>query len=203
VSVNLTLSFSLSCLADFTGPRHGNVLLSLGSILIIVSLFVGMMVFLSTGAADIVSRKNVMNGEDDASGKSQSGWSCYGRFIKHPMQQMLGSSLEKQGNIFTGDGWRGRLVFVQREMTRISTEAKVDSQAKSKTLESAISQTETRLRTEVTNLEKGLDDLRFEVREVLQIVKDRQTQQDELHATMQQMLAVFRETRLEPGSEGE
>jgi len=94
-------------------------------------------------------------------------------------------------------------VFVQREMTRISTEAKVDSQAKSKTLESAISQTETRLRTEVTNLEKGLDDLRFEVREVLQIVKDRQTQQDELHATMQQMLAVFRETRLEPGSEGE
>jgi hypothetical protein len=178
----------------FSGPRHGNVFLSLGSILINVALFIGIMQFLSTGAADIISRKNVYNGEDDENGKSQLIGVCYTGFLKQTMKSLLGSSHEKADNSSTGDDWRGRLVFLQREMNSISEATKEDSKQRSKVLENAITQTEERLRLEVTSLQKGLTDLRLELRDALQAANERKAHEDELQQTMRQVLEIFRDT---------
>jgi hypothetical protein len=177
-----------------SGARHGNIFLSMGSVLIIVALFIGIMLFLSTGAADTGSRKNVFNGENNENGRFQLIGLCYNGFLKHTMNYLLGSSNEKEDNSSISDDWSGRLVFLQREMGRISEATKEDSKQKSKVLENAITQTEERLRSEVTSLEKGLADLRLELRVALQTANERKAQQDELQQTMRQVLEIFRDT---------
>jgi hypothetical protein len=197
--------FSLSSLVVFiwvigemagylSGPRHGNIFLSMGSVLINVALFIGIMLFLSTGAADTGSRKNVFNGEDNENGRLQLFGQCYNGFLKHAMRYLLGSSNEKEDNSSVSDDWSGRLVFLQREMGRISEATKEDSKQTSKVLETAITQTEERLRSEVTSLEKGLAELRLELRVALQTADERKAQQDELQQTMRQVLEIFRDT---------
>jgi hypothetical protein len=198
--------FSLSSLVVFiwvigemvgylSGAHHGNVFLSMGSVLINVALFIGIMLFLSTGAADIVSRKNGLNGEDDdENGRFQLIGQCYAGFLKHALKFLLVSSNEKEDNSSIGDDWSGRLVFLQREMNRTSEATKEDSKQTSKVLENAITQTEERLRSEVTSLEKGVAELRLELRVALQTAKERKTQEDELQQTMSKVLEIFRDT---------
>jgi hypothetical protein len=174
-----------------SGVHQGNIFLSMSSVLINVALFIGIMQFLSTGAADTGSRKNVLNGEN---GRFQLIGLCYTGFLKHAMKFLLVSSNEKEDNSSIGDDWSGRLVFLQREMSRISEATKEDSKQTSKVLENAITQTEERLRSEVTSLEKGLAELRLELRVALQTANERKAQEDELQQTMSQVLEKFRDT---------
>jgi hypothetical protein len=174
----------------FAGAHHRNVFLSMGSVLINVTLFIGIMLFLSTGATD-----NSLNGEDDnENGRFQLIGQCYTLFIKHALKFLLVSPNEKEDKSSIGDDWSGRLVFLQREMNRTSEATKEDSKQTSKVLENAITQTEERLRTEVTSLEKGLAELRLELRVALQTANERKAQEDELQQTMSKVLEIFRDT---------
>jgi hypothetical protein len=84
---------------------NGNLVLSLGSILINVALFVSITVVMSTGRED-----------DDKSSYGRQEWCARG--VQKLLLRLLGSSGDASNE--DNDVWRGRMHYMQKEMTRIS-----------------------------------------------------------------------------------
>ena len=115
------------------GEDYGTITFSLGSILVNVGVLVIMLTFLSQGTSGMTGASS----DNDSSGSCTSCW--YRNSIQKCMVRLLGTS---EGSSFDHDQdsntWRGRAVYVQREMTRIATESKTQIKAETKALEGQI-----------------------------------------------------------------
>ena len=117
------------------GEDHGTITFSLGSILVNVGVLVLMLTFLSQGTSGLTGVSSSSN--------SKSGSNCascwYRNSIQSCMVRLLGTS---EGLSFDQDSdsdmWRGRAVYIQREMTRITSESKTQIKAETKNLESQL-----------------------------------------------------------------
>ena len=115
------------------GEDFGTITFSLGSILVNVGVLVIMLTFLSQGTSGMTGASS----DNDNSGSCTSCW--YRNSIQKCMVRLLGTS---EGSSFDKDQdsstWRGRAVYIQREMTRITTESKTQIKAETKALEGQI-----------------------------------------------------------------
>ena len=115
------------------GEDHGTIAFSLGSILVNVGVLVIMLTFLSQCTSGMTGASS----DNDNSGSCTSCW--YRNSIQKCMVRLLGTS---EGSSFDKDQdsstWRGRAVYIQREMTRITTESKTQIKAETKALEGQI-----------------------------------------------------------------
>jgi hypothetical protein len=152
-----------------SGERHSDVLFSLLSIIVNVSLFILIMFFLASGAAGI-SKKN-----DDSEDKNREK-GAFRRWItdwnngciQRSMLHLLGASqgIIQDGSYHKGDAtedWNGRVHYIQREMTRHAEESAVHTGEQSKAMESFVAQSEVRLRGEMDKLEESFRVLRNSV----------------------------------------
>jgi len=141
----------------FSDSNFGNLWLGLVSIFINIVLFVAIMLFLSFGAADITSTLSPRKGSGSSHGMSSPCCGeLYGRFVQGAMLRLLGTSGDNDKAGSETDAWRGRLVFLQNEMTRIADESKEEARKKTGELEKLILQTENRLRNDLVQVESGL-----------------------------------------------
>jgi hypothetical protein len=145
------------CVGFFSGGRQGLLILRLLSVLVNVMLFVGIIAFLSRGAkvAGSVTRED---GDTNDAPKS-SKW--YGYF-QRAMLHLLGTTQETESSSRNGDTdeWRGRLNYLQKEMERIATDNKfymVDQ------MKQHVALSESCVRSEMSNLEVDLSDLKLEI----------------------------------------
>jgi len=143
---------------ELSRAKNGYIILSLGSIFINVIVFAGIMVALSTGSKHIVSTQNEGKREDYEGGRFVMCGEWFERFIQNTMLRLLGSSLDATSP--KSDAWRGRLIFLQDEMKRISEDMMADSNEKAKFLENLINQNDTHFRTSIVSLERNLAALR-------------------------------------------
>jgi hypothetical protein len=151
------------------GEKHSDVLFSLLSIIVNVSLFILIMFFLASGAAGISKKKEDSedkNKEKGAFRRWVTDWNngC----IQRSMLRLLGASrdITQDGPFHTGDAtedWSGRVHYIQREMTRHAEESAVHAQEQSKAMESFVTQSEVRLRGEMDKLEESFRVLRHSV----------------------------------------
>jgi hypothetical protein len=111
-------------------------------LLINVLLFVGIVIFLSSGAADLVSRLHLVRADDETTS-----------LIQRVVIRLIGTSSPTSNEL--DGGWQGRIVFLQKEMTRLSEAAILDSQNQAAALEKIIEETELRLRQEIVTLQLG------------------------------------------------
>jgi len=112
------------------GESYGDITFSLGSILVNVGVLVIIVLFLSQGTAGMTDASS-----DDTLGGCTSCW--YKNSIQRCMVRLLGTSesssfAEKEHD---SDSWRGRAIFLQREMTRITAESRTQIEAETKALE--------------------------------------------------------------------
>jgi len=146
-----------------SGDLDANVWAGLASIFINVGLFVGIMAFLSSGAATTISRL----GGGKTPESHQFRWCCcgewYSNFMQGMMLRLLGSSVETHKGPAVDIAWRGRLLFLQNEMNRMIREAQEDSNKKVHDLDALVSQMENRLRHELMNVESAIQGLRYEL----------------------------------------
>lgn len=132
----------------------------MGSIFVNVTLFVVIIIFLSTGARDLGSG---LQGAK-AAGDDDTAWPCghgCGRFVQNIMIRLIGSNSASTSDSTSADEWQGRLIFLQNEMARITKATLSDSQKKAELLEKHINQTESRLRAELVTLQRELEAAQF------------------------------------------
>lgn len=133
----------------FAGPRLGNAWLSFGSIFVNVGLYVGVMFFLASGATD---RTTIKDSENQS---PMFFFRWYGQYFQQMMVRVLGSS----GGTAAQDGgdlWKGRLVFLQSEMSKIAQDTKTECKDMLRGVETSVVKSENQLRHEVSILEKSL-----------------------------------------------
>lgn len=141
-----------------TGALKGNVWLSFGSICVNVMLFVGIMMFLASGASE--------GGKEEDSQNPIFFFRWYGQYFQQAMVRFLGSSNGSYGASSDSLVWNGRLVYLRREMTKLAEETKRDCAQMLKVVESTVHQSEQMTRTEVCGLEKSISELLAEQKEM-------------------------------------
>lgn len=133
--VTLLIWFIGEMVGFAAGEDYGTIAFSLGSILVNVGVLVIMMTFLSQGTSGMTGASS----DNDSSGRSSCTSCWYRNSIQKCMVRLLGTS---EGSSFDQDqdscAWRGRAVYIQREMTRITTESKTQIKAETKALEGQI-----------------------------------------------------------------
>jgi hypothetical protein len=152
-----------------SGESHSDVLHSLLSIIVNVSLFILIMLFLASGAAGISRKKDNSDDKNREKGGFRrwiTDWnnSC----IQRSMLRLLGASrgIVQDSPFHKGDAtedWNGKVHYIQREMTRHAEESAAHVQEQSKAMESFVTQSEVRLRGEMDRLEESFRDLRNSV----------------------------------------
>lgn len=136
----------------FAGERNGNYIFSLLSVVVIVALFWGIVVFLSTAGDE----------------KKSTTW--YNKFIQKSMLRLLGSSREQLSNGHNREGrdeWRGRADYFSRELLRISGETNTAMGFQVDALSSNFASSSKELRNEISNVESQIVGLKEEVMMVL------------------------------------
>jgi hypothetical protein len=144
LSVFVIVGWTLGELLGFAlGEREGNILFSLASVVVNVVLFAAIMTVLASGAA---STKKETPDENDSSGDS---------FIQRAMLRLLGASRESDGELKKGehDEWNGRVHYLQHQMERIAEEQNTFAAEQSRSMETLVSLSESRLRAELSILE--------------------------------------------------
>ena len=152
-----------------SGERPSEVLFSLLSIIVNISLFTLIMLFLASGANGILKKKDDSedkNREKGAFRRWITDWN--NGYIQRSMLHLLGASrgIVHDGPFHKGDAtedWNGRVHYIQREMNRHAEESAAHAQEQSKAMESYVTQSEVRLRGEMDKLEESFRDLRNSV----------------------------------------
>ena len=126
----------------YTNSDSSNVWMGLLSIFMIVSLFVGIMLFLSSGADKAHDRL------DRVLEEWENG------LIKRIVIRILGGSLtgdafEKQNRSASDEAWQGRLLYLQHEMNRIADENRQEMKANLEAIIDIVKNTEARLQGEL------------------------------------------------------
>lgn len=134
------------------GESDGNIWMSLGSVLVNVSLLCSITLFLSAGASS-----GHRGGKEGKGNSHHMKW--YGRYFQTSMVRLLGSSGGNAHINAPENLWQGRLVFLRDEMERISNETTKDCAAMMQSMESMIQHSEARVRSEVLAVENVLNDV--------------------------------------------
>jgi hypothetical protein len=129
----------------YTNANSSTVWMGLLSIFIIVSLFVGIMVFLASGADRTHDRLDRVLEE----------WE--GGLAKRLLIRILGGSLtsevfSKQSRSANDDDWQGRLLFLQNEMKLIANENRLELTAHMEAIKDLVEQTESRVQRQLDSL---------------------------------------------------
>lgn len=131
ISASSVLIWFIGEMAGYaSGQHYGDIKLSLGSIIVNVAVLLVVVAFLSQR----------MSGLTDSSPDSIQGFaSCwYKNSIQRLMVLLLGTSetaSSKDTDREHSDVWRGRALFVQREMERIASESRSQNKAEMKALD--------------------------------------------------------------------
>lgn len=145
----------------FAGPAHGNMMMSLGSIMVTVFLFVCIMLFLSIGAGN-ESKLFERNGKKIWNGRLEHYASQFESLVHGFVLRLLGSSVTNSGTLGASsdstaeDEWSGRIHFLKKEMKQIADEQRASTSEQMQNLESA-------LREELVKLELSFNTLKEEV----------------------------------------
>jgi len=126
--VTLLIWFIGEMVGFAAGEDHGTITFSLASILVNVGVLAIMLTFLSKGTSG-------MTGASSNNNNSSNCASFWYRFMVGLLGTSEGSSFDKDHD---SGMWRGRAVYIQREMTRITTESKTQIKAETKALEGQI-----------------------------------------------------------------
>jgi hypothetical protein len=127
----------------------------MGSVFVNVALFVGMMIFLTSGAGDIVARLNVTNATAE-NNRLQSISTGSMNFLYKAVLRMLGSSgNDRASGAQSNDVWGGRLRYLENRMIQVSEETKKDNKERVKSLE-------TSLRNDLSRIEHAIETMRNE-----------------------------------------
>ena len=132
----------------FAGERNGNYIFSLLSVVVIVALFWGIVVFLSTAGDE----------------KKSTTW--YNKFIQKSMLRLLGSSREQLSSGYNSEGrdeWRGRADYFSRELLRISGETNTAMSFQVEALSSSFAASSMELQNEIGNVESQIVGVKEEV----------------------------------------
>lgn len=132
----------------FSGERIGNYIFSLLSVVVIVALFWGIVVFLSTAGDE----------------KKSTTW--YNKFIQKGMLRLLGSSREQLSRGHNSEGrdeWRGRADYFSRELLRISGETNTAMSFQVEALSSNIAASSMELRNDIDKMESQIVGVKEEV----------------------------------------
>lgn len=157
----------------FSGESYGNFLFSICSVLVNVSLFAAIVTFLSKSArSEAAANEHSAEAEEGDSNRYVRFISnCYEQFIQKRMRRVLGStedtgfsSVGKNGEV---DEWRGRVHYMQREMTRLAQESSINAAEQTKALEQHVTGSESRIRGEMIALETQMSDIKTEMLEQL------------------------------------
>eukprot|EP00977_Amphora_coffeiformis_P010169 scaffold2363_cov159-Amphora_coffeaeformis.AAC.31 len=145
----------------FTGPGHGNMMMSLGSIMVTVFLFVCIMLFLSIGAGN-ESKLFERNGKKIWNGRLEDCASQFESLVHSFVLRLLGSSVTNSGTLgvssdsTAADEWSGRIHFLKKEMNKIADEQRAATSEQVQNLGSS-------LREELAKLESSFATLKQEV----------------------------------------
>lgn len=132
----------------YTNAGASNQFMGLLSIFIIVSLFVGIMLFLASGADNAHDRLDRVLEE----------WE--GGFVKRIIIRILGGSLtgeafHNQHQSAADEAWQGRLIYLQNEMNRIADENRLEMQERMAKLEFLLKESEARLQEKLVSTKKN------------------------------------------------
>ena len=144
------------------GVQVGSILLSFSSVLVNIALYVIIMVFLDRNSASNSATK-----DDPLDGSN--GWSnCYQKVVFW----VLGVSRRSKkvsGRFSRGqDVWHGRVEFLQREMDRNTDRQSEVVMAQSESLQNFMTTSETRVRTEINQIDDRFKLLEASVQEELE-----------------------------------
>ena len=150
-----------------SGERYSNVLLSVGSILINMTLFAAIMLFLSRGSENISSKRgDLIPAESNIT--DNSGLPL---FMQRLMLRIMGSS-QDSWNLFregdqhentATDEWRGRVHHLQSRMDHLVQESAKNSTKQTQALEQLVANTEMRLKSDMTNMDNSVTTLKAEL----------------------------------------
>ena len=115
------------------GESYGDIAFSLGSICVNVGVLLMIVAFLSQGTSGMTGASS-----NDTLGGFTSCW--YRNSIQRCMVRLLGTSESSSFDekLQEPDSWRGRAIFVQREMIRTTAETQAQIKAETKALEGQI-----------------------------------------------------------------
>ena len=138
------------------GPNFGNLFMSLGSVVVNVSLLCGVIFFLSDGSSDQ---------KDQYYRSRYLDW--YSRYFQSTMVRMLGSSSSKIH--FSGMEvlWQGRLHYLRNEMVRISDDSEEKWRAELDSLKNLLDVRESNLQKELGEMQIALKEMHEGNRQVL------------------------------------
>jgi hypothetical protein len=162
-----------------SGERHGNVLLSVGSILINITLFAAIMLFLSRGSENITSKRgDLVPAESNITDNSGLP-----PFMQRLMLRMMGSSQDtwalftekEQNDDSAADEWRGRVHHLQSRMDQVMKESAKNSTKQTQALEQLVASTERRLKSDMTTVDQNVNNMKAEL-----LLEMKQSQEDTL-----------------------
>lgn len=152
-SVLSLLSIVSWTIGDFAGSYlfgegYGNAWMSLGSLLVNASILSGIILCLSASASD----GNGWKGDnDDDESKAYAEW--YSQYFQSFMLLLLGSSGAKAKSNGAEQQWQGRLLFLQDKMSSFAAETRNECDARMRSIESRIEESEARIRGEISAME--------------------------------------------------
>lgn len=160
----VTISWTIGeVLGSLVGSSYGNIWMSLGSVFVNVLLLCSIILFLSAGAAD---------------GKvSDEYYRCrffewYRRYFQSTMVYCLGSSGSQKNVTGVDHMWQGRILYLRKEMERISNETKKDCLDMVQSMESQLEQSESRMLSELSKVHMILQERDVEKRQLLEMMTE-------------------------------
>ena len=138
-----------------TGPRYGVLPMSLVSIATTIVIFFGIFFFLSSEAHKQHQIRSSSGDEEQGIQHSMKAFGQRGWFQSAMLHVLLGNSGDGASTSAMAD-WRGRIVYLQNEMNRLSEETQLHMNEKARTLELALQQEMSDVRTEVSDIRDAM-----------------------------------------------
>ena len=171
-----------------SGERHGNLIISIVSLLANVALFAAMMLFLShhgkSENSSVSLESNISSVESNDS--EQTGLPAYLHKVPSYLQKLLlrlmGSSQDSWNHVRKKDQkqenmWRGRVHHLQSQMDQRAQEARDLAIKQSQALEQLVAATELRLKTEMAGVDHRVGDLKSDLLQEMKLSQDEMLKQ--------------------------
>ena len=144
--------------------RVGSIVMSFGSILINIMLYLIIMIFLDRNSATNSSTK---------SEPERASWYTSYQKVVHWVLGVSRRSKKVSSRFSRGqDAWHGRVEFLQREMDRNTERQKELVMAQSECLQACVNTSETRVRSEISDIDDKFNSLETSVQEELKLTRE-------------------------------
>ena len=157
------------------GASYGNVWMSLGSVSVNVGLFVGIVLFLSTGATTHNNNAASDDNKGDNDEHANLFVKLYAQYFQKTLVKFLGSSGGGGDDGSKDQLWRGRLLFLRNEISQVSAEATLAGAQTRQSLEALTAKSEAHVRGDLSTMEQSIRDLAQEQRGMQDLLNRRIT----------------------------